>query len=873
MSHKNQFHQNQYSIRPITAAVAAALAVPATALAQDQQDQQDEATRAGELEEVIVTARKRVENLQNVPASVQALPEAMLFDIGALNTEDYARFIPSITYLNFSNAGSNQIIFRGVNTGAAGYIGEASASVYLDEVSITQTGSQPNVRMMDINRVEALAGPQGTLYGAAAQSGTLRIHTNQPDPSQFEASVDTMLASGETSDTSYNVTGVLNMPLVEDVFAIRIAVQIAEDGGFIDNVPGHTPDGWWGYNIAYGVRSTWGTVDNSNAAEKNWNSVEYTAARIAARWDINDNWSATLTYNYNENEAQAGQDYNPFVGDLETIAFKKNYRKDKWDMWSLTIEGDLGFAQFVSATGFLDRRYDYDIDATIYYKYLWAWGCEERSDSAYYYWLWVNPATNQAIYYPKYCLMPGDPTVSPFIIGDDIGTMEGPEYNDKFSQEFRLSHQGETIDWLAGLYFEDSNDDWDNVWMKSARTPYQGTLSELYFTDFFGQTFPDAEYMGYFWDRTSWKQKAIFGELTWHINQDWHLTVGARWFETKNEKLYAVNQPGGYDANGLPMGFGTWRPGSTPEEGLSSGKESEWVPKANLQWNISDDKMMYALYSVGFRSGGVNRANARAQWDRTYFPQTFEPDKLYNYEIGAKTRWAENTVQLNLTWFYMDWKDFQTEVVDPSKDLCVDPALEPPCVNLPWLRVIGNVGDAHSTGFQAEFAWVPAQGWDIGANALWLEAEIDEDAGFESPIKKGQKLPNTPEFKAAAWATYTWPVEFVQGGEMFLRGQYSYTGKSENLLVPADPCCTSNPSFTNAAYSVADVRFGLISTFGDWQLDIFVNNITDERAEIYHGTGDFEWTFSRTNEYEHYHRIWTNRPREYGIRFTKRWGG
>jgi len=234
-------------------------------------------------------------------------------------------------------------------------------------------------------------------------------------------------------------------------------------------------------------------------------------------------------------------------------------------------------------------------------------------------------------------------------------------------------------------------------------------------------------------------------------------------------------------------------------------------------------------------------------------------------------------VQLNLTWFYMDWVDFQQEIVDPSQFECADPSQVEPCINLPWLKVVGNVGDAHSTGIQAEFAWVPSERWDIGANVLWLEAEIDQDIVVDPDdgeiIRKGTKLPNTPELKASAWATYSWPVEFVQGGEMFIRGQWSYTDDSHNLLIPVDPCCSSNPSFTNASYSIADLRFGLISANGNWQLDLFVNNVTDERAEIYHGTGDFEWQFSRSGEYEHYHRIYTNRPREYGIRFTKRWGG
>ena len=398
--------KNSFRLNPLVAAISAVLAPPATVIAQEQDDD-DEAQNL--VEEIIVTARKRDENLQDVPSSVQAIREDMLKQIGALHIEDYARLIPSMTWIEFSQAGSNYISFRGITTGTDDFVAQASASVYLDEVSVTQTGAQPNVRTMDINRVEALSGPQGTLYGAAAQAGTLRVYSNQPDTTKFESSVDTNFRSGPESAMSHAVTGVLNVPLVEDVFAIRIAAQTGTDGGYIDNVLGHTPDGWYGYSVNSGERAAWGTLDNSAVVEDDWNSVESLATRIQARWNINEDWSATLGHNYSVQEAQGANDYNPYVGDLETIAFNNNYRQDEWDLFSLTVRGDLGFAQFVSATSFFDRQYDYSLDGTVYFKYYHSWGCENRSDTSYYYWLWVNPDTGQAVYYPQYCIMPGDP--------------------------------------------------------------------------------------------------------------------------------------------------------------------------------------------------------------------------------------------------------------------------------------------------------------------------------------------------------------------------------------------------------------------------------------------------------------------------------
>jgi iron complex outermembrane receptor protein len=944
-------HQNPYTISPIAAAVSAAIATPATAIAQ-----QDDA--GAEIENIIVTATKREANVQEIPAAIQAIPESMLKDMGALSTEDYARFIPSMVWRKTSGAGSNQIIFRGINDGPDSFIAVASSGMYLDETSITSIGDQPDIRMMDVARIEALPGPQGTLFGATAQGGTLRVITNQPDTSNFEASVDASLFTGSESDASHSVTGIVNIPLVEDVFAIRIAAQTAEDGGFIDNVPGHTPDTWFGLTVAdvgggrypwytdggdinvrqsygryfspiyswpYGLSSDkaeWGTLDNSAVAEENWNTVEHTAVKVAARWDINDDWSATLTYNDGDNEAMAFNDYNPFVGDLQTIAMTHNRTHEEWDLTSLTIEADLGFAQFVSATSIYNRNFEYQYDGTFYYKYWHMWACEDWGPAGSWagygadpnsLWTWDDPVTGRNIYYPTYCVE-GPPRGSdPTQQADYIGLIEGPSWQDKMAQEFRLSHQGESFDWLVGLYYEDSEDNWDSVWMKAKDVDFQNTTSlrfaEARFSDPTfcannyvdpaavgcgpGTTFPDAEYIFLTTDRTDWEQRAVFGEVTWHINDEWDVTVGGRWFKTTNDKEYLKYHAGHTLPNGRQQG-GIIRWDYAPDSDqifLSDGSKpvhgeiDEFVPKLAVSWNFSDDKMVYASYTEGFRPGGVNRANGRADWSRTVFPQVWQPDKLKSSEIGAKTVWAGGRVQLNLTYFNMSWEDFQVELVDPSFGDCVDPAEAPPCLglgSLPWLKVVGNAGDAVSEGIEAQFAWVPADGWDIGANAQWLEAETDEDLVLDpragTVLPKGTPLPNVPDFKGSAWASYSWPMQFLGSNLMVLRGDYSYQGSSQNILEnrPPDELVGGrpqrNPSFTNHSYSIANARFSLISEEGGWQVDLFVNNLTDERAEIYHGTGNFEWAFGHTGEYEHVARVYTNRPREWGARFYMEWG-
>jgi len=920
----------QYRVSPIAAAVSAALTTPAAVLAQE------EGAVTALLDEIVVTARKREENLQKIPATIHAFPEAMLKEMGAFNTEDYVRFMPSVNWINFNTGGNNQVIFRGVNTTTSGYTGTQSSSVYLDEIPLTATdGSQPDIRMMDVMRTEALAGPQGTLYGAAAQAGTLRVITNKPDTSHFEASADVNWRNGSTSDASNSITGVFNIPLVEDVFAIRLAAQSAKDGGYIDNVLGHTPDtfygetadvGSWGWN-----KLAWGDYRNDDVAEKNWNSAEFALLRVSAQWDINENWSVLAAYHYGDTESFGSPAYNPYVGDLETIGFVKNYSHSEWDLKSLTIAADFGFTQFVSATSFFDNQRTYVIDNTLYYKYytkgaycgdngVWAdLDAAYKTNYANYsvYWLWDNPVNGRAIYAPIYCVMPA--VHSGGVVGqldEVIGVGEGPEWQERFTQEFRLSHQGETFDWLAGLYFEESNDSWNSVWMKDANVRYQDSMSYAFIESCnnggatytegvppdtyeasnwscplggpgdIGAALVDADHYWDSRDDTDWQTTAVFGEVTWHATDQMNVTVGGRWFETKNDKLYIKYIAGHTAPNDRHVG-GFIQPRWVGNDITQSATISEFVPKFSLAYTLNQDKMLYATYTEGYRTGGINRANKNADWDRTLWGEVWEPDRLKNYEMGLRSRFANNSVQLNLTYFYMDWEDFQHEVVDPSVGDCVIPAEEPTCrppptttrpdgtsdeLELPWISIVGNVGDAHSSGVTAELDWAPGDAWRIGANLQWLEKELDSTTADEnSGLAKGQELPNVPELQGALWGTYTWPVNFIQGGEMFLRGQYSYTGETHTALIPADEN-DPQPSFTNDAYGIADLRLGLVSPDGGWEINLFVNNVTDERAQVTQWNATGAWQWGRSGEYEHAHNVYTVRPREYGLRFSARWG-
>ena len=225
---------------PVKSALAVAVSMAVGGYADDAQAQDDGARSGGGIEEITVTARKREESLQDVSASIQALTGDDLKRQGLVNIEDVIRKLPSVNHIG-GTAGANKIIIRGVSDTPGAFIAASSAALYIDEQPLTQFSINPEPRMVDIERVEVLKGPQGTLYGDSSQSGTMRIITNKPDPTAFSAFTDMMFRKGDKSDFSHDVSAMVNLPLVEDKFAVRLVGFTATDGGFIDNVPGVSP--------------------------------------------------------------------------------------------------------------------------------------------------------------------------------------------------------------------------------------------------------------------------------------------------------------------------------------------------------------------------------------------------------------------------------------------------------------------------------------------------------------------------------------------------------------------------------------------------------------------------------------------------------
>ena len=812
---------------PVKSALAVAVSMAVAGHASEAQAQ-DGAKSSG-IEEITVTARKREESLQDVSASVTALTGDDLKRQGLLNIEDTVRMLPSVYHVG-GTAGANKIIFRGVSDNPGAFIAASSSALYIDEQPLTQFSINPEPRMIDIERVEALAGPQGTLYGDSSQSGTLRIITNKPDPSEFSANADFMVRAGEMSDTSHEVSGVLNLPLIEDKFAIRLVGFSATDGGYIDNVLGVSP-----------MR---GTRDNSSAVGKDINWVDTLGGRIAAKWFVNDEWTITANAMTQKSEAGGRNDYDPLVGDLQTVKFFRDTRDDDWTQGALTIEGSIGGLDLTSITSYFERDIDYVFDRTTYSAYFnynfcpgYATYCWSGQAGAQYQAFGVGPiSVDSSGYLTFYSTVPNDQ--------DTIGFNTLIQNNDRFTQELRLSKTGDNFRWVIGAFYEEKNE----IWEYRAITPeFEQSLAYAYWTYLYSPTGVDPSW----WlsvDDTEWEQWAVFGNFSYNFTDNFSAEVGLRYFDQEMNRTYFVDKP-------------FINHGGFPDVTTPKGGNDDVVPKVTLTWTIDDEKMVYALYSEGFRSGGANRNRT----PNTVFPQAYDPDLLKNFEIGAKTRWLDGRLQINATAYIGKWENYQIEAVDPSFRSC-DPG-EIPDVDLcnqPFQVMVANVGDAEQTGLEMDIRAAVSENLDLGLNLGYVKAETSENFEVTVPVPKGTQLPNVPELKFSSFFQFNWPV--FQSEQMYLRGQYTWQDESKNQLEELPelaPLVTGGAAmFIQPSYGILDFRVGLSSD--NWTLEGFATNVMDERAALYNDVFFSDVFFGRR-------RVTTNRPREFGVRFSYSW--
>ena len=759
------------------------------AFAQDTAaGQQAPASQQADGEVIVVTATKRAENLQDVPIAITAITTKTLDDLQVNDFNDYARLVPSLSSKAGGGGGSadgpgtNNVYFRGVASGENANHSASLPSVgtYLDEQPITTIQGALDIHIFDIARIEALAGPQGTLYGASSQAGTIRIITNKPDLSGTYGEVGLEVNKIAHGDWGYSGEGFVNLPVSSNI-AARVVGWYRRDGGYIDNVRGErVMTEFEPYKFGGAATGNTLTLDNDELAEKNYNDVTTYGARAALKVDLNDNWTITPQIMGQVMKADGSFAEERGLGDYETMQFNPEKLKDKWFQAALTVEGKIGNFDVTYAGSYMKRNVDSQLD---------------YSDYAYFY-------NEYAGHYGQYWYDDADNPVVPNQL------IQAADRYKKMSHELRFASPAEErIRLVAGLFYQRQQHNIEQNYQipglaEDLQVP--GT-DDVWFTK---QLRVDRDY-------------AAFGELSFDITPKLTATAGGRWYKFNNSLKgffgFGEGYAFGFEGTGVFQCFGPPEVDGTPCTNLDKRvKDSGFVHRLNLTYKANDDMLFYATWSRGFRPGGVNR--------RGSFPP-YKADYLTNYEAGAKISFGRGA-HFNLAGYIEDWNNMQVSLLGEN-----------------GLTVVRNVAKARITGLEADLLLRPMPGmsWSTGVSynhAVLKEdfcfdelAEDCRDAGFTGGLdflaEKGDKLPLTAPWKGSTQLRYEWGLR--PDMKAHVQGVVTYEGKRRRDLRPA-----INEIYGNMS-SFTEVDIGAGVETGPWSVDLYVKNLFDVRGQLSKG--------------------------------------
>ncbi|MBT4523218.1 MAG: TonB-dependent receptor [Halieaceae bacterium] len=773
---------NSYSKKPATrrfAAAPLAAAVVHAMLAQAAVAQDERAI----LEEVIVTATKRELNLQDVGQSIVAFSTADIEKMGIKSMSDYIRALPSVS-LTSTTPGRNSLVMRGISTGSSEYRTDSQTALYLDEQPMTTNSQQVSVRAIDMERIEALPGPQGTLFGSSSQTGTLRMITNKPNHDGFSGQVEGSYGSTTGGDNSYDINGHLNIPLIDDILSMRLVGYTSEDGGYVDNVYG---------------RSLSGNFDNADEVDRDFNTYGVDGGRISVLWTMNEDWSALFSVVGERTDTQGSWETDPELGDHKITRFVDEWREDDWYSAAVTLTGDLGFASLSGTVTHFERDIAYEWDNNTYaqqkdryYGGGLYWEAYYAGDPYYYNFY------NYGLYDSEY--------LGSSIIND--------QKQERDTLEIRLASQGDSrLQWMVGAFYEDVYDEWyyytKQPGLMSTRAWATAQNYAYYNSNYYDNVtypLPDTE-IGY--SNTmerSVEQIAVFGELSYDLTEKWEVTGGVRWAEFERDE---------YDKYQFPEGLAPFGGADTDGSYGEKTKNDDMIYKFSTRYHFDDDRMVYFLFSQGFRLGGANSDRAA---NTGVVPKNYEPDFLDNYEVGIKSQWLDNSLQLNASLFFMEWDDYQVSAWDG--------------VGPWWLRGTLNAKTAESKGIEADVNWQATDRLSFRASIFVAEPQFTEE--FVTPggsvYRDGMPMPGAPEEKAFFSVSYDIPD--VLGGDLWF--YYDITYESESWNGTTD-IIDRDENGLSPSWHYSNFQMGL-DLPSDLSMVLSVDNVFDQETYSYVST-------------------------------------
>ncbi len=725
------------------------------------------------LESVTVTAQKRKEDPKKVPLSVSVLGGEAIAEDHITSLADLTRAVPNVSFSTQAGAGLGTLEMRGVSSQA----GSATVSIYLDDVSLTtrnlysQGTAEP--RFFDIDRVEVLRGPQGTLYGASSLGGTIKFISNQPDATRFSGNANTEVSRTSHGGTNYMAQAVLNVPLVQDRTALRIGVQTGRDSGYIDQV---SP-------------ATLGTL------EKGINSTHWDVVKLALRSDLGAGWSITPSVFYQRFKSDdidaaylAVGSEQPNAGTplarFQTSKIVREPSRDTLTIPSVTLTGDLGFADLTGVLSGYKRRFDRIQDGTF-----------------------VNV---------PYIASQVTDTALGGVVGALPSAVQLANKTDQVSLELRLASKdyvagGNPLTWVGGVYLAQTKTQViDNEPIFGINAAFAAAGADINSDAQLAGSFPgaftgDSSY--YSARHYKDKQYSVFGEVTYNVDPSLRATLGLR----------ALRATQGFTREGDFYYAGG------PSTAAIDSKANALTPRLAVSWDATREATLYANVAKGFRLGAANRpvpATPLVAQDLkdlglpfTTVPPSFKPDTLWSYEAGMKSRWLDNRLSLNVAVFHIDWKDIQQDVVLPSSGFDFET----------------NVGRAKVDGIEVEGKLRAAQGLTLSAGASYTRAvfaddtpSLGADAHGELNVRQGDRVQGVPKYSARLGAEYRFaPMSF---GNTFVRASGQWTGSSHGTFI------RSSSDYARPGYFTADASAGL--GYEHWEFTLFAKNLTNTQTVL-----------------------------------------
>jgi outer membrane receptor protein involved in Fe transport len=718
-----------------------------------------------ELQTITITSQKRKEDIREVPLSVSVMSGDAMQDGHVSDFSDLSRAIPNLSFSTQAGAGLATLQLRGVSSQA----GSATVSIYLDDISLTtrnlysQGTAEP--RFFDVERVEVLRGPQGTLYGASSLGGTIKFISKQPDATRFEGGAYGELSSTSHGGTSYNLQGVLNVPLSKDVLGLRVGVQSGKSSGYIDQVD----------------------VNTLGVTAKGINQSRWDVVKLSAKALLSKDWTLTPAVFYQRFKSSDIDAAYETVGDYQSANVGKPLAQfqtskivrepgtDTLTVPSATLNGDVGFGDLTAIVSGYQRQFNRVQDGTS-----------------------INT-----------------PYIGSVVTDPALGTVVGflpsaVDLNNKIDQtsvELRLASKdykagGTPWTWIGGFYAAKTKTEvFDNEPVFGINAAFTAAGRNIEDPAELADTFPGA-FLGdssyYSARHYNDKQNSVFGEVTYHAGPSLRLLAGLRLVRASQ---HFTREGDRYYAGG-------------PTTALIDSSASASTPRFAVDWDVDKYATVYANVAKGFRLGSANRPvpdTALVRQDLTdlklppLVPAAFKPDSLWSYEAGTKLRLLGGSLAFSAAAFYIDWKDIQQDVVLPNSGFDFET----------------NVGAAKSYGLEFETQWRASEALTVNVSGGWTKAvfkqtteALGQDSSGRFNAMAGDSIQGVPKYNAALGFEYRFAA--FGSNSAFVRASGQWTGASRGDLN------RESPDFNRPSYFTADASTGL--TLDRWELTAFVKN-------------------------------------------------